>query len=282
MSRKKQAQEEAQRNLFNNLSWQVAERNDEQVAQAIHSGEELDAIYGLDEVGLLDGFFHFLEEIGVLSLAEEIEVPDIQRVSIAVVQFVLLYMLRVLFGIVSMNSLPPLLFNNVAAMKLVGFNAHHIANGLTRRGDALRRDKPKQGPLSPQCLAQNICKIPPSVLEKFFNETIRCLAAFGVFAAEVMAVIDGTLLVTTENYEGCGCLKVEKRARRKEGGWVTIIEFIFGWKLIALIDVRTRIPLAIKVVQIQEYEGQWIVPLVKQAQENLAGYARIVKVNTRE
>lgn len=278
MSRKKQAQEEAQRNLFNNLSWQVAERNDEQVAQAIHSGEELDAIYGLDEVGLLDGFFHFLEEIGVLSLAEEIEVPDIQRVSIAVVQFVLLYMLRVLFGIVSMNSLPPLLFNNVAAMKLVGFNAHHIANGLTRRGDALRRDKPKQGPLSPQCLAQNICKIPPSVLEKFFNETIRCLAAFGVFAAEVMAVIDGTLLVTTENYEGCGCLKVEKRARRKEGGWVTIIEFIFGWKLIALIDVRTRIPLAIKVVQIQEYEGQWIVPLVKQAQENLAGYARIVKV----
>lgn len=29
MSRKKQAQEEAQRNLFNNLSWQVAERNDE-------------------------------------------------------------------------------------------------------------------------------------------------------------------------------------------------------------------------------------------------------------
>jgi hypothetical protein len=278
MSRKKQTQGKVRRNLINNLSWQAAQRNDKQVAQAIHEGEELDAIYGLDEVGLLDGFFHFLEEVGILAFIEEIEVPDIQRVLIPVMQLVLLYMLRVLFGIVSMNALSPLLFSNVAAMKLVGFNAHQIANGLTRRGDALRKDKSKQGPLSPQCLAQNICKISPLALEKFFNGTIRRLAAFGAFAAEVTIAIDGTLLGTTENYEGCGCLKVEKRARKKGGGWVTVIEFIFGWKLIALIDVRTRIPLAIKVVQIQEYEGRWIAPLVKQAQENLAGYTRIAKV----
>lgn len=278
MAPKKQTQEEVRRNLISNLSWQAAQRNDERVAQAIHEGEELDAIYGLDEVGLLDGFFHFLEEVGVLSLIEEIEVPAIQRVLIPVVQFVLLHMLRVLFGIASMNALPALLFSNVAAMKLVGFNAHQIVNGFTQRGDALRKDKPKQGPLSPQCLAQNICKIPLLALEKFFNGTIRCLAAFGTFAAEVTAAIDGTPLVTSENYEGCGCLKVERRARKKGGGWVTVIEFIFGWKLIALIDIRTRIPLAIKVVQIQEYEGEWIIPLVKQAQANLAGYARIVKI----
>ena len=278
MALKKQGQEEVRCNLINNLSWQTAQRNDERVAHAIHEGEELDAIYGLDEVGLLDGFFHFLEEVGVLSLIEELEVPAIQRVLIPLVQFVLLYMLRVLFGITSMNALPALLFSNVAAMKLVGFNAHQIANGFTQRGDALRQDKPKQGPLSPQCLAQNVCKIPLWALEKFFNGTIRCLAAFGTFAAEVTAAIDGTPLVTTENYEGCGCLKVERRARKKGGGWVTIIEYIFGWKLIALIDIRTRIPLAIRVVQIQEYEGQWIIPLLKQAQENLDGYARIVKV----
>ena len=277
MSRE-QTQEEVRRNLINNLSWQAAERNDQRVAQAIHDGEELDAIYGLDEVGLLDGFFHFLGEVGVLSLIEEIEVPAIQRVLIAVVQFVLLYMLRVLFGIISINAMSPLLFSNVAAMKLVGFNARQIAGGLTRRGDALRQNRPKQGPLSPQCLAQNICKIPLSALEKFFNGVICRLAAFGIFAAEIAAAIDSTFLVTTENYEGCGCLKLERRARQKDGTWVTVIELLFGWKLIALIDIHTRIPLAIKVVQIQEYEGEWIVPLVKQAQANLASYARIVKV----
>lgn len=276
--RKKQTQEEARRNLINNLGWQAAERNDKQVAQAIHNGEELDAIYGLDEVGVLDGFFHFLKQVGILSLIEGIEVPDIQRVLIPVVQFVLLYMLVILFGIASMNALPALLFSNIAAMQVVGFNAHQIANGLTCRGDALRKDKLKQGPLSPQCLAQNICKIPLSSLERFFNGTIRCLAAFGIFAAEIGAAVDGTPLVTTENYEGCGCLKVERRARKKDGSWVTVIELIFGWKLIALIDIRTRIALAIKVVQIQEYEGRWIVPLVKQAQANLVGYARLVKV----
>jgi len=122
--------------------------------------ENWNAIYGLDEVGLMDGFFHFLQDVGVVSVVEELEVPAIQRVLIPVPQFVLLYMLRVLFGINAMNGLPALLPRNVAAMKLVGFNAHQIANGLTQRGDALRKDKPKQGPLSPQCLAQNICKIP--------------------------------------------------------------------------------------------------------------------------
>ncbi|MBC8252545.1 MAG: transposase [Ardenticatenia bacterium] len=278
MARNKQTQEEVRRNLINNLNWQAAERDDKRVAQAIHEGEELDAIYNLNEVGLLDGFFHFLKQVGIFSLIEEIEVLDIQRVLIAVVQFVLLYMLAILFGIASMNGLPPLLFSNTAAMKLVGFNAHQIANGFTRRGDALRKNKPKQGPLSPQCLAQNICKIPFSSMERFFNGTIRRLAAFGILAAEIGTAIDGTPLVTTENYEGCGCLKVERRARQKDGSWVTVIELIFGWKLIALIDIRTRIPLAIKVVQIQKYEGRWIIPLVKQAQENLASYARIVKV----
>lgn len=278
MGHKKQTPEESRRNLVNNLSWQAAQRNDKQVAQAIHNGEEVDAIYGLDEVGLLDGFFQFLEQVGIFFLVEEIEVPDIQRVLIPVVQFVLLYMLRILLGIDSMNALPALLFSNVAAMMLVGFNAHQIVEGFTRRGDALRKDKPKQGPLSPQCLAQNIYKISPSELEKFFNGMVRRLAAFGTFAAKIATAIDGSPLVTTENYAGCGCLKVERRALKKDGGWVTVIELIFGWKLIALIDVRTRIPLAIKVVQIQEYEGKWIVPLVKQAQANLAGYARIVKV----
>jgi len=53
------------------------------MAQAIHSGQELDAICGLNEVGLLDRFFHFLQKVGVLSLAEEFKVPDIQRVLIA-------------------------------------------------------------------------------------------------------------------------------------------------------------------------------------------------------
>jgi len=45
--------------------------------------------------------------------------------------------------------------------------------------------------------------------------------------------------------------------------------YVYGWKVLVLIDVHTRLPLAMKVVQIQEYEGRWLVPLLEQAQHNL-------------
>src|SRR5258706_9754644 len=36
-----------------------------------------------------------------------------------------------------------------------------------------------------------------------------------------------------------------------------------------LMNVPTRLPLSMKVVQIQEYEGRWLLPLLEQAQGNL-------------
>jgi hypothetical protein len=45
--------------------------------------------------------------------------------------------------------------------------------------------------------------------------------------------------------------------------------YVYGWKVLVLIDVHTRLPLAMKVVKIQAYEGRWLVPLLEQAQHNL-------------
>lgn len=278
MAQPQQTAEDIRRNIINNLSWHAATRDDRQVAQAIHHGEEVDAIYGLNEVGLLDGFWHFLDLVGILALMAAIPAPAMERVIIPIVQMVSLYLLKILFGIVAMNALPALLFSNMAAMTLVGFNAHQVRNGFTRRGDHARKQKPKQGPLSPQCLAQNISRLPIEGVMAFFNGCIRCLAAFGFFAAEVTAVVDGSPIETTDKYEGHGTLAVHRRKRQKGGGWVTVIEYVFGWKVVALMDLATRIPLAVKVIQIQAYEGEWLVPLLKQAQANLGAYARIVKV----
>lgn len=278
MAQSKQTTEDVRRNLIHNLSWRAVTRDDQKVAGAIHRGEELDAVYGLNEVGLLDEFWHFLDCIGILALVATIEVPAIERVLVPVVQMVLLYLLKILLGIVSMNALPFLLFSNVAAMTVVGFNAHQVRNGLTQRGNHARKNKPKQGPLSPQCLAQNISKIPVAGAIAFFNGCIRCLAAFGSFAPQVTGVVDGTRIETTDPYEGHGTLKVERRKPQKGGGWVTVIEYLFGWKLVTLMDLDTHIPLAVKVIQIQAYEGEWLVPLVKQAQTNLGKHARLVTV----
>jgi len=273
-----QTTEDVKKNLIHQLSWRVAERDDQRVAQAIHDGEELDGVYGLNEAGLMDEFWHFLEQVGVFPLIEQIKATTIERVMVPMVMMVSLYFLKTLYGIESMNALPTLLFSNVAAMTLLGFNAHQIANGFSRRGDDRRRKKPKQGPMTPQALAANVAKLSEATVLAFFNGCIAVLAAFGIFAAELTVAVDGSKIETTEKHTGRGCLKVEQRKRDKEGNWITIIELVYGWKLVALMDARTRIPLALKVLKIEAYEGEWLVPLVKQAQANLGKHARIVKV----
>ena len=66
--------------VIERLSWQVAQRDDARVAQAVQQGEELDAVYELSEAGLLDGFFHFLEITGVRELIGQLTVSQVKRV----------------------------------------------------------------------------------------------------------------------------------------------------------------------------------------------------------
>jgi hypothetical protein len=171
------------------------------------------------------------------------------------------------------------LFSNVALMSLIGFNAYQVANGLTRRGDDRRQRKPKQGPLSPQCLAENICKFSLEQIEAFFNGVVRLIVGLGLLCGELSVALDGSQLPTTKKYQGRGCLKVERAVKDKQTGQsIKLVRFVFGWKILVLIEVRTRLPLAAKVVKIEEYEGRYLVPLLKQAQANLGEQARIVKV----
>lgn len=274
----RQDAEDVRRNLIDQLSWRAAERNDQEVAKAIYEREELDGVYGLNETGLLDEFWSFLEQVGIFALVEQIDSAAIQRVMVPLVSMVLLYFLKILFGIESMNGLPALLFSNVAAMTLLGFNAHQIRNGFSQQGEHRRKKKEKQGPITPQALAQNLAKLSEATVLTFFNGCVTALAAFGLFADELVVAVDGSKIETTEKYEGRGCLRMESRKRGKKGKWVIVVEWVFGWKVVVLMDTRTRIPLALKVLKIQAYEGEWLIPLVKQAQINLGSHARIVKV----
>src|SRR5947209_16853801 len=89
--------------VMERLNWQLAWRDDGRVAQALYAGEEIEEMHELSEAGLLDEFFVFLEEIGLMALLEQMTLPGVQRVLVPTVQFVLLYLLKVLFGGQSMN-----------------------------------------------------------------------------------------------------------------------------------------------------------------------------------
>ena len=116
-------------------------------------------------------------------------------------------------------------------------------------------------------------------MEQLFNQMVRCVVRLGLLQGELMTALDGSKLPTTAKYKGCGKLKETKQVKIKGQQEPAIREvYIYGWKILVLIEVQTRLPLAIKVVPIQEYEGRWLIPLLEIAQANLGERAHIRKI----
>jgi hypothetical protein len=273
-----QTREAIAQNLAERLCWQVARRDDSRVARRLYKKQVVDGIYQLDEGALLDDFFYFLQELGVGDWLSNVQGTAVQREMVPFVQYLLLYSLKTLFGIESMNALPALLFSDEALMRLVGFNAYQVRYGVCRRGAAIRQGPRTTGPICPDTLADNIVKLNLRDLEALFNDIIRALAKTRVFAAKLTGIIDATDLETTAQYKGCGQTTRKRRLTDKRGKVQEIEVTVYGWKLIVLIEARTKIPLAAKVVPIQEHETLSLRALVMQARTNLAGHARLHKV----
>jgi hypothetical protein len=115
----------------------------------LYRKQVVDGVYRLDEGALLDDFFHFLQAIGVMALLDEAHGAAAHRAMIPFVQYVLLYGVKTLFGIESINALPRLLFSDEALMRLVGFNAQQVRQGLCQRGATKRQGERLLGPICP-------------------------------------------------------------------------------------------------------------------------------------
>ena len=274
----RQAEDEITQNLAERWCWDVARRDDSRVARRLYRKQEVDGVYRLDEGAVLDDFFHFLQAVGVMALLEEAHGTAIQREMLPYVQYVLLYGLKTLFGIESMNALPPLLFSDEALMQLVGFNAQQVRQGICQRGATKRQGERPRGPICPDTLAKQIVKWNLRDLEAVFNGSIRALAKARVFGTQVTGIADGTDLETTERYRGCGQVTRKVRIEDKHGRVHEIEVTVYGWKVLLLIDAATKIPLAVKVGKIHEHEALWTRALVTQARLNLAGPTRLHKV----
>jgi hypothetical protein len=193
----RQTREAMTQNLAERLCWQVARRDDARVARRPYPKQIVDGVYQLDEGALLDDFFYFLQELGVGDWLSDVQGTGIQREMVPVVQYLLLYSLKTLFGIESMNALPALLFSDEALMRLVGFNAQRVRQGVCQRRAARRQGLRTTGPICPDALADNVVQLNLRDLETLFNSVIRALAQAQVFAAQVTGIADATDLETT-------------------------------------------------------------------------------------
>ena len=140
-----QTYDEITQNLAERLCWEVARRDDARIARRLYRKQLVDGVYRLDERAVLDDFFHFLAQLGVLTLLAEIRGAAVQREMLHFVQYVLLYSLKTLFGIESINALPALLFSDEALMQLVGFNAQQVRDGVCQRGRPSGKGSGTQG-----------------------------------------------------------------------------------------------------------------------------------------
>src|SRR5262245_26433762 len=121
-----QTPDEITQNLAARWCWQVAQRDDMRIARRLYRKPGVEGVSRLDEGALLDDFFHFLQAIEVMALREQVHGTAIPRERLPVVQSLLRYGLKTLFGIESMNALPGLRFSDEALMQLVGVNAQQV------------------------------------------------------------------------------------------------------------------------------------------------------------
>jgi len=85
------------------LFWRMGQRNDKKIAEGIYKEKKIDAIYNLEDSGLLDGFYQWLEEWKVIQILKSVSPSGVKRVMVPFFQFVLLYFLKTLSGIESMK-----------------------------------------------------------------------------------------------------------------------------------------------------------------------------------
>ncbi len=224
---------------------------------------------------MLDDFFHVLQVIGVMTLWEEVHGTAIQRERLPSGQYVLLYGLKTLFGIERRHALPALLGSDEALRQVVGCNAQQVRDGVCQRGATTRPGERKPGPLCPDTLATQIVRLTWRARAGGFKGAIRARARAGVFGKRVTGMAAGTDLETTERSAGCGHAT---RKRRIEDTWGRVHELevtVYGWKVRLVSDAVPKIPLAVKVVKMQEHEALWTRALVTQAHAHLAGAARL-------
>jgi len=272
------SQDQLEEGCMDVLSWQAVQRDDEALAKALWKSRKVKSVWALDQTALLDDYIYYLNRLGVLEAIAKTHPQEGKRFLVPFCQLIMLYLAKQACGIESMNALPDVLFSNEGAMRLLGFNAYQIRNGVCRRGQWRRQDPDKFGPVCPEMLAANIAKMGHEKVEQLFNRSIRYIARTGILPDKLTVSLDATDILTTDRYEGCGRVTRKRTERDKTGHLQTIEVTVHGWKLWGLLECTLGIPLALKIAPIQVADNTFTRSILEQAEKNLGKWASLENI----
>lgn len=253
--------------------------NRDEVIHGMMEGKRpIHGIPSLNEVEILDSFISYLTEVEVLSSLKKAQVLGYRRVMVPMELLLLTYMTKLLLGVPSMNALPKILFSNHQLMDTIGFTSTPLTKGICRRGSHGRKSKETPKPFSPQMLSNFIERFSEEEAELLFNTVIRNLAQFGSFPQEITVLFDHVDLITSIRYQGCG-KRIVTQKEIKDNSLVEIEKMEYGFKVSALLDLKTGIPLAVKFLGIKEDETDSLAILLRMAAENTGQHAKIAHLS---
>ena len=246
--------------------WKGYTRNQQEVAKRIGAGD-YEIITGTGW-GFLDRFFIFLFSIGFFS-SLEVEGSGFERIMIPLAQLFVTYEMKILLGIQSVNKISGYLFRDTALLMIIGFTAKQIKEGFCDRDRGKRK-----GPMISQTLAEALGRLSKQEADYVLDKSIEILCKKGFIQAGTF-IIDSTDLLTTEKYEGAGRRTVMEQKRDKDGNLVEIPKTEYGFKLIIVKELQSRMVVAAKLVKIQEHECPYTLELVRKALNNMGKKAKI-------
>jgi len=273
--------EQLQETLCNRLFWHTAERDDAKVADHLFHRREMNVVYNMDEATLFDSFFNYLQEIELFAHLQHLDPQKQRRKNVPFFQIVLVFLMRVVGSIKTMDEISDLLLTDELLMNMCGFNAYQVKNGSCERGVKLRKTPIPEirGSLCVDTVANHIVAITPRRIENLFNLCIQQLAKQNVFPKKIHAACDATLYETTSKFKGCGSVaykrKVKARGYRKNGELKEVPVTLYGWKVWAIYEIKTGIPLAIKIDTIEKPDNLHILAVLEQAKENVKPFSTI-------
>ena len=222
--------------------------------------------------GFLDHFFIFLFSLGFFARID-FRPKRVKRVMIPTVLMILTYEMKQLMGISSMNQLEEHLFRDTALLKIIGFTARQIQEGFCRRGKGKRR-----GPMHRDTLADFLSKFSSKEVDFILREAVRVLVKHKLIRGRAY-ILDATDLPTTKCYKGCGVKKVVQRKWSQEGKEVEVVKYVYGYKLLVLLEAKQKMVVAARVVKINEHEKNFTKEMIKEAQHRTGGKLKVLLVD---